>query len=135
MSAYFNVWLCGLGKRSRHSALLQALDRPHASTYIHHNVKSLFTHVCSTGSPTRDVCIHFINLFITESLIIAQTLIARIFKIGISPTSLLQCNKRSSQTKATDGLVDSLSAILYNDNYIKPWSTEYLLVKLLTRSF
>ena len=106
--------VCGLGKRSRHSALLQALDIPHA----------------------RDVCIHFINLFITESLIVPGTLIARIVKMGISPTSLLQCNnKRSSQTKVNDGLVDSLSAILYNDNYIKPWSTEYLLVKLLTRSF
>ena len=128
--------VCGLGKRSHHSALLQALDIPHASTYINDNVKSLFTRVCSTDSPTRDVCIHFINLFITESLIVPGTLIARIVKMGISPTSLLQCNnKRSSQTKVNDGLVDSLSAILYNDNYIKPWSTEYLLVKLLTRSF
>ena len=128
-----SMWL---GKRSRQSALLQALDIPHASAYINDNVKSLFTHVCSTDSPTRDVCIHFINLFITESLILPGTLIARIVNMGISPTSLLQCNnKRSSQTKVTDGLVDSLSAILYNDNYIEPWSTEYLLVKLLTRSF
>ena len=84
-----------------------------ASTYINDNVKSLFTRVFSTYSPTRDVCIHFINLFVTESLRIPGTLIDRIVKMGISPTSLLRCNnKRSIQTKVTDGLVDSLSAIL-----------------------
>ena len=95
------VHVCGFGKRSRHSALLQAMDIPHASTYINDNVKSLFTGVCSTDSPTRDVCIHFINLFITESHIIPGTLIARIVKMGISPTSLLQCNnKRSSKNKS-----------------------------------
>ena len=128
--------VCGLGKRSHHSAILQALEITHASTHINDSTKSLFKRICSTDSPTRDVCIYFMNLFIVDRVLVPGTLIDRIVKMGISPTSLLQSNvKQSSQTFTADGLVDSLRAMLYNDNYIKPWSNEYLLVKLLTRSF
>ena len=34
-----------------------------------------------------------------------------------------------------DGLADTLHNILLHDNYVKPWSDEYSMVKLLTRSF
>ena len=34
-----------------------------------------------------------------------------------------------------DGLADTLNNLLLQDNYIKPWSHEYSMVKLLTRSF
>ncbi len=128
--------VCGLGKRSRHSAMLQALDITPASVYINDNVKSLFSRICTHDSPTRDLCIYFMKLFIVKDMLIPGTLIERIVKLGISPTSLLSSNvNHSNKHYATDGLVDSLRAILYSDNYIKPWSNEYLLVKLLTRSF
>ena len=128
--------VCGLGKRSHHSDLLQALEITHSCTHINDRIKSLFTRICTTDSPTRDMCIHFINLFIVDRVLVPGTLIDRIVKMGVSPISLLQSNVRnSSQVYVADGLVDSLRALLYNDNYIKPWSNEYLLVKLLTRSF
>ena len=34
-----------------------------------------------------------------------------------------------------NGAVDSLRTVLFNEHFIKPWSDEYMLVKLLTRSF
>ncbi len=39
------------------------------------------------------------------------------------------------QFETANGIVDSLRTLLYEDNYLKPWSNEYLLVKLLTKSF
>ena len=128
--------VCGLSKRSRHSAILQALDITPASVYINDSTKSLFSRICTTDSPTRDLCIYFMNLFIVDNVLVPGTLVDRIVKMGISPTSLL-CSKvkHSSHQYTPDGLVDSLRAMLYNDNYIKPWSSEYLMVKLLTRSF
>ena len=34
-----------------------------------------------------------------------------------------------------NGAMDSLRTVLFNENFIKTWSDEYMLVKLLTRSF
>ena len=48
--------VCGLGKRSRHSALLQALGISNAGNVISECTKSLFNRICSTDSPTRDLC-------------------------------------------------------------------------------
>ncbi len=126
--------VCGLSKRSHHSAMVQALEITNTSTLISESTKSLFKRICSADSPTRDVCIYFMNLFISSHVLIPGTLIDRIVKMGISPTSLLQSYvKYSSRENTADGVVDSLRAMLYCDNYIKPWSNEYLLVKLLTR--
>jgi len=56
--------------------------------------------------------------------------------MGISPASLIfpGCTNSSQPSDIADGLVNSLGFMLNNDNYIKPWSNEYLLVKLLTKS-
>ncbi len=128
--------VCGLSKRSHHSAFLQALNITNASDYLNDHVKSLFVRICSNNSITRDICMYFINLFVTQNIVFPGTLVNRIIDMGISPTSLLlSSHKKSSHEKTSNGLIDSLSAMLYNDNYVKPWSNEYLLVKLLTKSF
>ena len=41
----------------------------------------------------------------------------------------------SHHNMPNDGLVDTLRALLLCENYVKPWSNEYYLVKLLTRTF
>lgn len=71
-------------------AILQALEIAHASTHINDSMKSLFTLICSTDSPTRDACVRFINLFIVDRVLEPRTLIERIDKIDIPPISLLQ---------------------------------------------
>ncbi len=88
--------VCGLGKRSRHSAILQALNIAPASMLINDSTKSLFTRICTTDSPTRDTCVHFLNLFITNHVLIPGTLIDRLIKMGISPSSLLQSRQKES---------------------------------------
>ena len=57
--------------------------------------------------------------------------------MGISPLELI-CDKTvSSRANPTsdDGHIDSLRYLVSEENYIKPWSAEYKLVQLLTRSF
>ena len=128
--------VCGLGKRSRHSALLQALGISNAGNVISECTKSLFNRICSTDSPTRDLCFYFINLYVYKGILFPGTLVHRLVNLGVSPSSLvLSYSKSSSQYICDNGLVDSLRVILFDGNYVKPWSNEYLLVKLLTKSF
>ena len=128
--------VCGLGKRSRHSALLHALGISNAGNVISECTKSLFNRICSTDSPTRDLCFYFINLYVYKGILFPGTLVHRLVNLGVSPSSLvLSYSKSSSQYICDNGLVDSLRVILFDGNYVKPWSNEYLLVKLLTKSF
>jgi hypothetical protein len=52
------------------------------------------------------MCVHdFINLFIDDRILVPESLIDWIVKMGISPTSLLQSNvKQSRQIFKTNGL-------------------------------
>ena len=81
-------------------------------------------------------CVYFIDLFVTQNILIPGTLVNRIVDMGISPAGLIfpGCTNSSQSSSTADGLVDSLRFILHSDNYIKSRSNEYLLVKLLTKS-
>ena len=61
----------------------------------------------------------------------------RLIKNGTSPTDLLFNNIKTIKRNCSqsDGFVDSLGSLLMHENYVKPWSNEYILVKLLTKSF
>ena len=127
--------VCALSKRSHHSGLLKAVNIESANVYINNATKTLFRRLCATDSITRNLCLHFcLNKYIMHSTLIPGTIIDRIVGMGISPSSLLSDKCSSHKYLPADGLVDSLRAMLLSDNYIKPWSNEYILVKLLTRS-
>ena len=128
--------VCGLGKRSRHSALLEAMNIPPVRTKIQENTISMYKRICSVNSSTRDVCISLLNMYISDKIVIPGTLVERIVKMGLSPIDIINNGvKPPRKVNTHDGLVDSIRTILYEDNYLKPWSTEYLMLKLLTRSF
>ena len=97
-------------------------------------MKCLFKRLCSTDSPTRNICTHFIYLYITENILIPGSLIERIVRSGASPLLLLN-ELYNHHNVPNDGRVDALRASLLCENYVKPWSNEYYLVKLLTRTF
>jgi len=122
-------YVCGLIKRSHHSNFLQALGITGANTILIEYNKSLFTRIFLNDSPTRNLCVYFIDLFVTQNILILGKLVNRIVDMSISPLVLF--SKNSSQSSYTaDDLVDSLRFMSYNDNYINPRSNEYLLVKL-----
>ena len=65
------------------------------------------------------------------------SILQRIVNMNISPiTAMFGTHSQSkSHNLPEDGLADTLNNLLLHDNYIKPWSQEYSMVKLLTRSF
>jgi len=121
-------YVCGLSKRYHHSNVLQALGITGSNTLLNEYNNSLFTRIFQNGSPTRNLCVYFIDLFVTQNILIPGTLVNRIVDKGSSLVSLIfpGCTNSIQASSAADGLVDSLRFMLYNANYIKLWSNEYL---------
>ena len=80
--------VCGLGKRSRHSALLHALGISNAGNVISECTKSLFNRICSTDSPTRDLCFYFINLYARGVIYATGSLGTCLWNPKIRPTQV-----------------------------------------------
>ena len=120
-----------------HSHLLQALDIPSVSACVHNRVLSLYNRIFKVESPIRNVCAYLVSQFITTGKSIKHTLVDRVINMGFNLVDIA-FNKNTyvhNPPTVCDGHVDSLRYLIYNENYIKPWSEEYVLVKLLTRSF
>jgi len=90
-SAQGNImkYVCGGSKRSHHSNCLQALGITGANTMLNEYNKSLFTRIFQNDSPTRNLCVYCIDLFVTQTILIPGTLVNRIVDMGISPASLI----------------------------------------------
>ena len=86
---------------------------------------ALFNKVFSVNFPVRDLNLQFLARYIIRGEKTKTTLLnAR----GIEPITLAFSKKTRLlwQTKSEDGVVDSLRQIIYKENYIKLWSSEYI---------
>jgi len=106
-------YVCGLSKRSHHSNFLQALDITGANNLLNEYIKFLFTRIFQNDSPTRNLCVHFIDLFVTQNILIPGTLVNRIVDMGTSPASHIfpGCTNSSQYSHTADDIVDSLRFI------------------------
>ena len=103
---------------------------------ISNNTKSVFKRVCINESPTKNLCLHLLSEYMYNGSRTPGTIVDRILKLGYSPVDVLLSNVCDIHDYVIDnGAVDSLRTVLFNENFIKPWSDEYMLVKLSTRSF
>ena len=68
--------------------------------------------------PTKKLCVYFIDLFVTQTILTPGTLVNRIVAMGSSPASPIFPVCTNSSQPTDDGLIDSLRSMLYNYNYI-----------------
>ena len=124
----------GLSKRSRSSWLLQALGIEKVEDKIIYNTASLLRRIFTIDSPIKDLTSHFLSLYITHGMTTPGTIIDRVVKSGLSPTNCI-FNNLHVPKQASCGVVDSLRMLLMQENFIKPYSEQHILVSLLTRAF
>jgi len=96
--------------RFSHSNFVQALGITDANTRLNEHNKSLFPRIFQNDSPTRNLWVYFLDLFVTQNILIPGTLVNRIVDMDISPASLIfpGCTNYSQSTYTADGLVDSI---------------------------
>ena len=128
----------GLGNRSHHSSVLQALDIKPICQMVENKTVRSFANFMSYDSPTRDITSYLMSKYIAEGVAVPGTIISRLLGMGLSPLLCAFNNKHFSRQNSSDdcnGVVDSLRHLLKHENYLKPYSDEHLLVRLLTRAF
>ncbi len=131
-----------LSKFSHHSHLLQAMNIEPVSHSINTRITKLFAKSLSGSSPHRSLCTYLLSKYIYTGTIVKGTLLERVILSGASPMDLLCQNEdvscfsaRQRYEKGSNGIVDTMQTLLFHDNFIKPWSAEYNLLRLLTSSF
>ena len=126
----------GLPVRSHHSKLLQAVEIYPVEDRLKANTKSLWWRTFRVASPARTLCARLLGLYIADGTIVSGSLLDRVVKAGSSPVALI-FNKPVARKMChpQDGVVDSLSYLVMQENFIKPYSEEHVLATLLLRAF
>ena len=129
----------GLGKRHRHSRLLQALNIPTVTESVVQDVASLMNRVSRVKSPARSVFFHLLSDYIITGKPIPGTLADRIIRNHL-PLDLLARQDTFSVHNLSvpltpDGVTDSLRYLVGHDKYNRQGSFEHRLVRLLTSAF
>ena len=127
----------GVGKRSHHTNLLQALNIPPAYSVTKQRTVSLCHRVLKTASPFRNLLFLQISKFMLHGTLPPDSLISRVVSYGVSLVCSGGCPRLEASCAADspNGVVDSLRILIYSTNYFKPWSAEHILTGLLTRTF
>ena len=71
---------------------MQALDVTSAADYVKKSTISLYNRTCAINSPTRDLCIYLVNMFMSDSVRIPGTLVDRVLGLGACPLSIYNKN-------------------------------------------
>ena len=115
--------------------LLSAVEVRPVQDLIWTRTISLFKQIYNvTHQPEPWTCI----FYIATGNITNGSLLSRIIGQGASPLSVIYNTLDTPKAAIMDennGVVDSLRLLLHSENYIKPWSVEHHIVKLLTRCF
>ena len=126
----------GIGGRSHHSKLLRSLYIDTINNRIKRDTLSFLHRVFNVSSPYRKLCSFFLARYVVEGKTTPCTLIDRVVNYGESPMDVILHKPCAPHCKSDDdGVIDSLRFLLLHENYVKPWSVEYNLTRLLTRVF
>ena len=91
------------------------------------------------NSPVLSLQSKFLSSYLNTGELINGTILHKIVSHGYDPLEVIFCDKKfnnpSCNSTTENGIVHSLRQLIFDDNYIKPWSEEYFLTKLLTKAF
>jgi hypothetical protein len=128
--------VCGIPKRSHHSNLMAALNIQTARSMVAKLTGSLYYRIFQENSPTRNLCVYHLSHFIVTGKAESGTIVDRLLTYGMCPIkSAFERTIPPNLSPERDAVMDSLKYLLFHENFIKPWSNEYLLTKLLTKAF
>ena len=121
-----------IGKRSHHTPLLSALNIPSLERSIATYACRLYNSVMQIPSPCRDLYVCLAARYLANRQLVPGTLPDRLKAKGLTLFNPVMPLEPPSDD---NGLVDSLRTILSNENFLKPYSDELVILRLLTRAF
>lgn len=131
--------MLGISKRSHHTNLLQAVHIAKCDGTILRNCLNFYNRLFKVNSPVLSLQSKFLSSYLNTGELINGTILHKIVSHGYDPLEVIFCDKKfnnpSCNSTTENGIVHSLRQLIFDDNYIKPWSEEYFLTKLLTKAF
>ena len=126
----------GIGKRSHHSKLLEAMNILPVEHTVQNMTLSLFHRIMQCDCPARDLNVFMMARYINTGQIYKRSLVGQIITLGLSPVCSALSNKpvKVQYRPNTDGVVDSIRTLLEGSG-CTTWSYEHTLLRLLTRTF
>ena len=115
----------GLGKTVHSTNILQALNVRKIVNTLSAKCLMFYHSVFSNETPATKLNRFFLSRYVASGRLIPGTLISNIVRDGYSPMSVVfnkPCKYKSSQTNC--GITEILQNLLYNENFIKPYSEE-----------
>ena len=126
----------GFPKRYHHSALLQALDIPSFKENLDLACRRLYHSLMLSNTPAGILQTKLLSRYLTSGHLTKDTLLHRLVKSGHDPCKLIAGPGPKVRTPInSDGVVDSLRYLVFHQNFIKPWSEEYLTAGLILKAF
>ena len=125
----------GIGKRSHSSSLLSAMRVPSVGEIRKQKTVTLLHDICRVPGPANDLCMELLKQYIVTAKSVPGTLINRVLKYDESPVHALLNKIKVVKTFKEDGIIDSIKYMLCHINFIKPYSIEQDIIRLLTRVF
>ena len=125
----------GIRKRSHHSSLLSAMYIPKVTDLISKNVLSLYHRIFRVDTPTRDLCSTLLAYSLLDNSPMYGTLCDRVRSLGYSRVAAAFNKPRFYLPISQDGVVETLRFHICHENFLKPYSDEFVLTQLLTRAF
>ena len=96
---------------------------------VNRNVLSLYNRLFKLETPARTLAQYFLSRFIVYGNTVPGTLLDRVVSMGESPISRALNKPRDIKyVQCSNGHVDSPRQLLFNDNFIKPYFQENILV-------
>ena len=128
----------GFPSRCHHSSLLNAMSIDNVYSHIKRGTLSLWRRIFDIESPARRICEKQLRDFLRYGHIIPGTILDRVCRFGISPIKYAFTNYQRNPPRSqdvSDGVADSLKFLIMHDNFIKPYSDEHILARLLITAF
>jgi len=125
----------GLSKRNHHSALFEALKIDDAFKHVTKLSCAFYRRVFGVNTPLLRLQSLALADYMVHRKPVPNTLIHKLCQFNISPVKAAFSKIVSDIHYTENGIIDSLRYLLFQDNFIKPWASEHVIVDLLTRAF
>ena len=128
----------GLTKRSRHSYLLKAMGLCQVEHLLQKRFISLYKQIFSVESPAKQLASFLLSRYMLTGETVPGTLLNKIVNNSLSPLDIgipLSRSHCGTVKEGSNGIIDSMRQLIMHEHFIKPWSQEHILLKLLTKAF
>ena len=112
--------------------LIHALNIPLFGDLLQRNTASLYHRIFKVDSLAGDLQARFLASYLLHGNYTSGSLLERIIVSGRSPIDVIFNEQHFRCPSYENGVIDSLRYLLHHENFVKPWSSEYLLAGLLT---